>query len=175
MRPYAYIVEGPDGAGKSTLIEYIHENVESGSGREYSKVHMKGTDPMTYPFLKEMLRKKNVIWDRHFVSENIYSDLYKKPRRLAEDDRERLLQYTFDNNIPIIILLPSEYILDEDEDKIIKKEHHKLVARYKSFVAEALAKGFTNVHYYNRFEDDFNIADTGDVEITRKKKGNEMR
>lgn len=125
------IIEGPDGAGKSTLsarIKSIYPGLDI--------VHMKGRDSMDYDFLKQTLKKTDIIWDRHFPSENIYSYFYKKPFRITTGQTKELVNYCKENDIVILVCAPDVYHVMEDEDEDIKQRHNKLVDGYTKFCAD---------------------------------------
>lgn len=119
------IIEGADGAGKSTLAEKLKEYYG-----DVDIVHMRGKDPMTFRYLYETLDKTKVIWDRQFISERIYSTFYNLPYRLRAAEEKVLVQKCKDENIPIIILSPDQHKVLGDEDEDIKSNHDDLVKMY---------------------------------------------
>lgn len=124
------ILEGPDGAGKSTMAKRLKELYPN-----MTVVPMRGRYPMHEDFVKNTLLLDNIIWDRHFISENIYSDFYKKGRRISSNAVYHLTKECKENNTPIIILLPKdrEYGILESEDEDIKERHSELVVGYTKY------------------------------------------
>lgn len=124
------IIEGADGAGKSTLAKRISDL----TGLDV--VHMRGRDVMRFPFLYHTLDKVDVIWDRHFLSERIYSRFYDLPYRITQGQEALLVQKCIDQDIKIIVCNPEEFKVTEDEDADIKEEHDVLVKAYEDIIKE---------------------------------------
>lgn len=124
------ILEGPDGAGKSTMAKRLKELYP-----EMVVVPMRGIYPMDSNFLSESLKMDNIIWDRHFVSENIYSDFYKSKRRISALETTNFVGLCKEIDVPIIILLPKDrkYGILESEDEDIKEGHQFLIDGYEDF------------------------------------------
>lgn len=101
------IIEGCDGVGKTTLVNKIkkHYNIDS--------MHLTSKDPHNFRFYKELLNKKDVIYDRHFIGEIIYSKIFNRKCCLSNCQFEKLLKYCKKNNIKIIILTTSDTTIYE--------------------------------------------------------------
>lgn len=130
------IFEGSDGSGKSTwahrVLEVLQSQMDdSGRSRKINIVDLGGSAPMTDEFCQQTLLMPNTIWDRHFVSENIYSAFYNKEKRLK--DLDYMVSYCKDNNIPILVFIPENHILEDGEDSDIVNRHQELVEGYISF------------------------------------------
>lgn len=121
------IIEGADGSGKTTLAKRLSEHY----GLSY--VDMRGRDIMSFPFLYHTLDKIDVVWDRHFISERIYSDFYNLPFRITKGQEKTLVQKCDDHNIKIIVCIPDEHKLLDNEDEDIVKKHQELVDGYREF------------------------------------------
>lgn len=99
------IIEGPDGAGKSTLAKSLAGVLDMNilkmtanggqSAREYG----------------QKLACDGVIIDRCWVSEQIYSDLFSRKPRISNGDAEALTEFCGLVRIPIIVLLPPLYVV----------------------------------------------------------------
>lgn len=102
------IIEGPDGVGKSTLVEKLkqHYNIDS--------IRLSYKDPKDFNFYDRILEKTDCIFDRHFLSEIVYSKLFRRGCELSWDETVELFNKTQDLNIPI-------FILDTDKEEILKR------------------------------------------------------
>jgi thymidylate kinase len=81
------IVEGPDGAGKTTLAKFLAEELELEYRRAPSLSSTDGADTAVWEWWREQLREnpKGVVYDRcFFVSELIY--------QLATHERELIVE-----------------------------------------------------------------------------------
>lgn len=103
----AIIIEGPDCSGKTTLAKRINEYYNN----ELDIIHCTGHDPKDYDFYKQLMRKKNVIFDRHFVGETIYPVVFNREPQLTIDEFNDLVIYAKDNKIPVIIVAPPTEVL----------------------------------------------------------------
>lgn len=126
------IIEGADGSGKSTLAQKLKEIYG-----DVDVVHMRGRDVMTFQFLYEILDKQSVIWDRHFISERIYSEFYNLPYRITTGQERVLAQKCIDQDIPILVCIPEQHKVMDCEDDDIKERHDSLVGAYRE-VSERL-------------------------------------
>ena len=94
------IIEGPDGAGKSTLAKSLADRLDM----NILKMTANGGQSVTEYLQK--LACDGVIIDRCWVSEQIYSDLFGREPRIDNDDAEALTEFCGLVGIPIIVLLP---------------------------------------------------------------------
>lgn len=115
------IIEGPDGAGKSTLAKSLADRLDmnilkmTANGGQSAREYM------------QKLACDGVIIDRCWVSEQVYSDLFGREPRISEDDAEMLTDFCDSVSIPIIVLLPPLHVVikrlvergDEFEDVIV--------------------------------------------------------
>lgn len=73
------ILEGCDGAGKTTLANELHKHtgyeIVKGSSFEISEM---GTDRM-FDYMMKLLDRKNIIIDRFYLSNYVYGNLYAYP------------------------------------------------------------------------------------------------
>ena len=124
------IIDGADGAGKSTLAKMLGEKLN------LDVVHMRGKDSMRFPFLYHTLDKLDVIWDRHFLSERIYSEFYDLPYRITKGQEKVLHQKCKDNDVKIIICNPVKHNVTDDEDEDIVERHDEIVKAYEELIEE---------------------------------------
>lgn len=101
------IIEGPDCSGKTTLAKKINERFNY----ECDIVHCTGHDPKDYNFYLQLLKKKNIIFDRQFVGEMIYPKIFNRESELSDVEFKLLVDFTIDKKIPVIIVIPPENIL----------------------------------------------------------------
>ena len=99
------IIEGADGTGKTTLVKKLAKTYGLDS------LNINRYDPNNFNFYLETLKKTNVIFDRHFIGEMIYPEVFNRKENLNEEDFEWLLNYARENGIVIIILHTQEETL----------------------------------------------------------------
>ena len=99
------IIEGPDGAGKSTLAKSLADRLDM------NILKMTANGGQSVPEYLQKLACDGVIIDRCWVSEQIYSDLFGREPRIDNDDAEELTEFCGFARIPIIVLLPPLYIV----------------------------------------------------------------
>lgn len=73
---YTIIVEGCDLTGKDTLCLKLAEKYN------LDFVHINSHDPNDFPFYKETMRKKNIVYSRHWVGELIYPEIYERKQNI---------------------------------------------------------------------------------------------
>ena len=99
------IIEGPDGAGKSTLAKSLADRLDmnilkmTANGGQSAREYM------------QKLACDGVIIDRCWVSEQVYSDLFGREPRIDNDDAEELTKFCRLACIPIIVLLPPLHVV----------------------------------------------------------------
>lgn len=99
------IIEGPDGAGKSTLAKSLAGSLDmnilkmTANGGQSAREYM------------QKLACDGVIIDRCWVSEQVYSDLFGREPRIGNDDAEALTELCGLVGIPIIVLLPPLHVV----------------------------------------------------------------
>lgn len=135
------IIEGPDCAGKSTLAEKLANVLDM------NILKMTANGGQSVPEYLQKLACDGVIIDRCWVSEQIYSDLFKREPRIDNDDAEALTELCGLIGIPIIVLLPPLHVvidrLNERGDEyadVICPNIMKIHKRY-----QAWAKAHDNV------------------------------
>ncbi len=131
------IIEGPQGVGKSTLANFLRDNLSSTNLYRLSGINDKTKEgkyknEIMYLELIDYINKLektelNLVFDRFFFSEQVYSKLgYKE--YLFDDVYEKLLTefYKLNYNIYFVVL----YLNDETLYKRrLKRVHHN----YKEF------------------------------------------
>lgn len=99
------IIEGPDGAGKSTLAKSLAGTLDM------NILKMTANGGQSVPEYLQKLACDGDIIDRCWVSEQIYSDLFKREPRIDNDDAEALTELCEYAGIPIIVLLPPLHVV----------------------------------------------------------------
>lgn len=99
------IIEGPDGAGKSTLAKSL------AGALDMNILKMTANGGQSAPEYLQKLACDDVVIDRCWVSEQIYSDLFGREPRIDNDDAEVLTEVCRLADIPIIVLLPPLHVV----------------------------------------------------------------
>lgn len=99
------IIEGPDGAGKSTLAESLADRL----GMNILKMTADGGQSV--PEYLQKISCDGVIIDRCRVSEQVYSDLFGREPRIDNGYAEVLTDLCGRMGIPTIVLLPPLHVV----------------------------------------------------------------
>ena len=125
------IIEGPDGAGKSTLAKSL------AGALDMNILKMTANGGQSVPEYLQKLACDGVIIDRCWVSEQIYSDLFGREPRIDNDDAEALTEFCGLAGIPIIVLLPPLHVvigrLNERGDEYADVVCPNIVEIYKRY------------------------------------------
>lgn len=101
------IIEGPDGAGKSTLAKSLADRLDM------NILKMTANGGQSVPEYLQKLACDGVIIDRCWVSEQIYPDLFGREPRIGNSDAEALTGLCGLMGIPIIVLLPPIHVVTD--------------------------------------------------------------
>lgn len=125
------IIEGPDGAGKSTLAKSL------AGALDMNILKMTANGGQSMPEYVQKLKCDGIIIDRCWVSEQVYSDLFKREPRIDNDDAEALTEFCGLAGIPIIVLLPPRHVvisrLNERGDEYADVVCPNIVEIYKRY------------------------------------------
>lgn len=99
------IIEGPDGAGKSTLAKSLADRLDM------NILKMTANGGQSAREYEQKLACDGVIIDRCWVSEQIYSDLFGREPRIDNDEAEALTELCGLVGVPIIVLLPPLHVV----------------------------------------------------------------
>lgn len=99
------VIEGPDGAGKSTLAKSL------AGALDMNILKMTANGGQSAREYMQKLACDGVIIDRCWVSELVYSNLFGREPRISEDDAEALTDFCRLAGIPIIVLLPPLHVV----------------------------------------------------------------
>lgn len=103
------ILEGCDGSGKSTLSEFL------ASKYACDIIHMtRWSDKSFDTYVKKLSLNDNIIFDRCFISEYVYSKIFNRKTEITDEKIELLLDLSTYLNYNI-------YILTCNNDQLIKR------------------------------------------------------
>lgn len=101
------ILEGVDGAGKTTLAKILAERYG------LDVVHCTQHDAADYDFYRQTLRKENVVWDRHTLGELIYPRIFDRKQQIGTEDARLIMHYARQENVKVIVLTADLPVLYE--------------------------------------------------------------
>lgn len=156
------IVEGPDGSGKSTLIQQLaHQRrplKSVGAGVGTSTEHPKGwagNDPVLVAYVKQIIKAQEegqaIAFDRFHLSEAAYGPILRSKQLVDEGILHTLSDYLRGQRIPVILCLPPfattlANVAVEGRERPTYQTEGFLHQAYKAF--EALAPWATLVYDY---------------------------
>ena len=131
------IIEGCDGTGKTTLCKKLAERYG------WDIVHVTSKDPNDFDFYRQTMRKTNVVFDRHFIGEMIYPQIYNRKGNLDRHDLEYFIHQSYKEKCPVIVLTTD---LEEIHRRLSVRGEEKFVAEKietinKQFLSIALKYG----------------------------------
>lgn len=141
------ILEGPDGAGKSTMAEAIARELG------WNILKMTANGSQSEEDYREKLACNRIVIDRCWISEQIYAPLFGRAQRLCDSACERLNQICRERPVQIFVVLPPLAVVDarltrrgdEFGDVVVPN-----IARiYDDYVAYAQAHPFIHVIHDN--------------------------
>lgn len=130
------ILEGVDGAGKTTLAKILAEKY----GLDIC--HCTQYDAADYNFYRQTLRKENVVWDRHTIGELIYPEIFDRKPQLGTEDVRIILHYAKKENVKVFVLTCDMTALYErlnergNEDKRIYENLNHINERFKFYAKQ---------------------------------------
>lgn len=152
------IVDGNDGVGKTTLATKLQKDLDI-----KSYIHLSGSDPRNFDFYNNIMRKQNVIFDRSFLDDDIYSIIYNRPHGLSELETRLLTNYlaVSDDIFIIICYTNNKKITKPNETKEVLENEHKIDDYFNSLYKSLSKKrvNFTssthkqNIIYYETLLD----------------------
>lgn len=113
------IVEGPDGAGKSTLVKSLAKDLDLEIGERATKNRdklYKVTRQDTYTALAKAVKahKKPLIWDRLFFSELVYSPAVGRTCEFSAEEQVFIRRVLKAMGCPIIVCRPSLKMVEKN-------------------------------------------------------------
>lgn len=104
------IIDGNDGIGKTTLAKRIGQDLGIDS-----YIHLSYNDPRSFGFYNEIIKKDNVVFDRSFMDEVIYSSVLERDCTLSRAQVEYLHAQLKELGVIVIIAHTKNKIYSEDE------------------------------------------------------------
>lgn len=92
------ILEGVDGAGKTTLAKILADRY----GLDIC--HCTQNDAADYDFYRQTLRKENIVWDRHTLGELIYPKIFNRKQQISTEDARLVMHYAKQENVKVFVL-----------------------------------------------------------------------
>lgn len=143
-RTQIYIVEGPDGAGKSTLVG---SQIFMGEQKDHVG-QPKTNDPFTeYMALirsrcEGPLQRKVAVFDRLHLGEHVYGPIFRGADRLGFPASRMIDRYLLQNPVVVIVCLPPLYQIKEnvcltDGTQLPRTTEH----------LEAIYRGYSELRY----------------------------
>lgn len=131
------IVEGPNCCGKSYFIRTL---LQQEKFKNYEVEHLSGSCPNTKDFHEMLLNyDRNMLFDRFFVGETIYPQLYNREPKMTYKEMIELCK-THKDDIVIVFI-------DADYDFIIRAYKNK----NEEFIYDDVV--FEKEQFYQRYED----------------------
>lgn len=114
------IVEGPDGAGKTTLVQDLHAAFDLPIGQRATKNrdHLyKTTRQDTYTAIAaDLVNPLCHVWDRLYYSEFCYAPIVKREIVFTEEDN-RVIRPALENQALIVLCLPPFQVVRDNVEK----------------------------------------------------------
>lgn len=132
------IIEGLDGVGKTTLVDFF---VEQGMKKHHFEYDEKNMDLFTkYQNILKNNNIKKLVLDRSFISEMVYGPVLRNSCKLTlEQYKELLLLYKRCGTLIIYLTSPKEVLLkrrvnDIKDYEMIDRYYEKLNNRYNEIM-----------------------------------------
>lgn len=116
------IIDGNDGIGKTTFIKELQQKLDI-----TSYIHLSNKDPRDFNFYKTILKKEDVIFDRSFIDERIYSEVFGREPMLTKEEEQELHFITKLDSKTVVIICHNEI-------KRHNKDEHNLVIKYEKHI-----------------------------------------
>ncbi|MEG1008965.1 MAG: hypothetical protein RSF67_03970 [Clostridia bacterium] len=152
------IIEGIDGVGKTTLVDYF---VQNGMNKFHFDYDSKNMDLITKYMNILKFETQQLILDRSFISEMVYGPVIRGKCKLTiEDYKDLLIQYEKVGTSIIYLSAPKEILLsrrknDSNDFEVIKNFYDELSEYYlrlMSFSKDYIEVLEIDTDIYNREE-----------------------
>jgi hypothetical protein len=154
------VIEGPDNAGKSTLLDQILSALCIPAIRppSYNKIYDKGEQEVT-KYTEWMLRdfeaskQQTIVYDRHpLISANIYEPILINRNSILLNERYNALAYEFAKINPIIVYCrpPMSTITNwgiRSQMNGVKENITKIIQQYDYMMPRIKSYGFDVLYY----------------------------
>lgn len=138
------VVDGNDGVGKTNLAKRLQQDLDI-----KSYIHLSYNDPKSFVFYNELLKKSDVIFDRSFIDERIYSEVFKR-HCLLSFELESYLYNTLKLLNYKVIICHTKTKQNKDNEDVEIIEHEVYIDSYFKEIAKA-----HNFIYYDPFNDSY--------------------
>ena len=134
------VIEGIDGVGKTTLVEYL----QSYGMKKYHFDYDSKNKDLLSKYMKVLLSNDTrLVLDRSFISEMVYGPVIRNKCKLSIEDYTKLLIAYKNNGAKIIYLTaPKEVLLKRRNDV---QSDHEIIANYY----EELNKKYDEIMKYS--------------------------
>ena len=140
------IIDGNDGTGKTTLTKKLKEEVNI-----TSYIHLSYKDPCDFYFYYYLLKKEDVIFDRSFIDEKIYSKIFNRQTYITNLMFNELYNQIIKEKIIVIICERKNKLYTKNEKKeIINAENE--IDNYFKMIAKKYNYIIFNTEIDNYFE-----------------------
>ena len=134
---YNIIVEGPNNTGKSTFIRRL---VSDPLFNDFEVEHVDSKAPNDYEFHDRLLfQDKNFIFDRFYIGETIYSEIYGRLAKISVEELVKLC--TEHDSKSVVVIVDADFGFmsrayaskgEEVDWSLIYKEKEMFWDRYKA-------------------------------------------
>jgi hypothetical protein len=146
------VIEGPDGAGKSTLGSQLFERKKIVKLLPSPRLIVKGRTDMLFSESQKYLRMWGpnnwVAVDRFLFSEMVYGPILRKTSIFERGQYLMLLADLMSLNSPLIFCIPDKYNHKEDESHFVKQNMPEIIAKYKD-LRDSVSAIYQNVYTYD--------------------------
>ena len=142
------IIEGPDGAGKSTLVNYIIENCGL-----TNIVHSNNLTKNDFEYHLGLLTSDNyAVYDRFNLGEIVYPTIFNRKPKMTLAQHKYIFDLAEALNIPYIIFYSSDFnVLRQrlfargDTDEVLENAE-KINLCFKLLAEQLSTKSYKNLH-----------------------------
>lgn len=139
------IIEGPDGAGKSTLVNYLIKNYN------LEMIHSSSDTKNDLEYHLELISKDDRVLDRANLGEIVYPVLYNREAKMSWDEQIDFMNKCMEEKVIYIIFYSSDFeVLKKrlfgrgDMQKVL--DNAKTINCLFRLLAEQFGTFYPNVH-----------------------------
>lgn len=153
------VIEGPNNVGKSTFIKNL---LKRDTFKNYEVEHLSHLTPNDYQFHKDLLDlPQDMIFDRFYLGEIIYSEIYGRKPKLTQNKLAELCNQYKDKTIIIVLDADYEFIIRSNKNKNEDFNYEEVKKEKAGFynIRKFLELKGIEVYYYKNHkegEEDYN-------------------